>query len=380
MKLLVLYALAGGGHLSAARALKALMERPGLEVELQDATVPLGRAFDFCSCDLYRFSAKYVPRAFGFCYRVTDRRSGGSRLMRTAALPFARRLLPILREKNADVIVCAYPLACELVSVLKEKGLLQAKTIHLLTDYGPHAAWITPSADGYAASCREEADALMRRGVPPQKIAVCGIPVQPKFYDRPDRAALRRALGLSPEKAVLLFMAGSFGVRSVFSVFRAIDRLPEDFEAVVVTGRNEPLLRRFQALEPRHALHAIGFTDRVADYMHAGDLLITKPGGLTVSEALAAGIPLAVFDPIPGQEEDNANFLETRGLAVTLRSSRPEQAERTVAALLDAPEKLDQMRARSASFQGEGFAARFTRLLEQTACPSAPEQPGAPRG
>ena len=100
------------------------MERPGLEVELQDATVPLGRAFDFCSCDLYRFSAKYVPRAFGFCYRMTDRRSGGSRLMRTAALPFARRLLPILREKNADVIVCAYPLACELVSVLKEKGLL----------------------------------------------------------------------------------------------------------------------------------------------------------------------------------------------------------------------------------------------------------------
>ena len=166
MKLLVLYALAGGGHLSAARALKALMEHPGLEVELQDATVPLGRAFDFCSCDLYRFSAKYVPRAFGFCYRMTDRRSGGSRLMRTAALPFARRLLPILREKNADVIVCAYPLACELVSVLKEKGLLQAKTIHLLTDYGPHAAWITPSADGYAASCREEADALMRRGVP----------------------------------------------------------------------------------------------------------------------------------------------------------------------------------------------------------------------
>ena len=129
MKLLVLYALAGGGHLSAARALKALMEKnnPGLEVELQDATVPLGRAFDFCSCDLYRFSAKYVPRAFGFCYRMTDRRSGGSRLMRTAALPFARRLLPILREKNADVIVCAYPLACELVSVLKEKGLLQAE-------------------------------------------------------------------------------------------------------------------------------------------------------------------------------------------------------------------------------------------------------------
>ena len=207
MKLLVLYALAGGGHLSAARALKALMEHPGLEVELQDATVPLGRAFDFCSCDLYRFSAKYVPRAFGFCYRMTDRRSGGSRLMRTAALPFARRLLPILREKNADVIVCAYPLACELVSVLKEKGLLQAKTIHLLTDYGPHAAWITPSADGYAASCREEADALMRRGVPPQKIAVCGIPVQPKFYDRPDRAALRRHL--RPAE-ISYFVAGDF--------------------------------------------------------------------------------------------------------------------------------------------------------------------------
>ena len=151
--------------------------------------------------------------------------------MRTAALPFARRLLPILREKNADVIVCAYPLACELVSVLKEKGLLQAKTIHLLTDYGPHAAWITPSADGYAASCREEADALMRRGVPPQKIAVCGIPRAAEVLRSPGpRRAAPCARPFRPEKAVLLFMAGSFGVRSVFSVFRAIDRLPEDFE------------------------------------------------------------------------------------------------------------------------------------------------------
>ena len=325
MRIVVLYGLAGGGHLSAAQALKARLDGPDCEVIPVDSTRPFGRFIDFFCCDLYRFSAKYIPHAFGLCYRLTDRRAGNSRFMRLAAAPLARRLLPVIEREKPDVVVCAYPFSCQLVAILKNKGLLRAKVVHQLTDYGTHAAWVSQEADEYWASCGEAAKELERRGVPREKILVRGIPVNPRFSERPDRAALRRELGLPADRPVLLFMAGSFGVRSVFRVFRMLDRLEEDFEAVVITGKNEKLFRRFQALaeRSRHPLHPILFTQRVADYMHACDLLVTKPGGLTTSEALAAGIPLALFDPIPGQEEDNARFLVNHERAVLLSPKRP---------------------------------------------------------
>lgn len=320
MRIVVLYALAGGGHLSAAKALKAQLDGPDCEVIPVDSTRPFGRFIDFFCCDLYRFSAKYVPRAFGLCYRLTDRRTGSSRFMRLLAAPLARRLLPVIEREKPDVVVCAYPFSCQLAAILKARGLLRAKVVHMLTDYGAHAAWISGEADEYWASCEEAAQELVRRGVPKEKVVVRGIPVNPRFSERPDRGAVRRELGLPEDRPVVLFMAGSFGVRSVLRVFRMLDALPDDFEAVVITGKNEKLFRRFEALAAasRHRLHPILFTDRVPDYMHACDLLVTKPGGLTSSEALAAGIPMALFDPIPGQEEDNARYLTGRGSAVLL--------------------------------------------------------------
>ena len=346
MKILVLYAMAGGGHLSASKALQAQLAGAGFQVALEDSTKPFGRLVDFCCCDLYKISAKHFPWLFGLCYRLTDSRRGASGFMRFAASLFGNRLLPIIQKHDPDVIVCAYPFVCQIMSRMKAKGLISAKVVHMLTDYGLHAAWISQEADGYLASCADAAADLQRRGVPAGKIHVCGIPVRPEFRQPADRDALRAELGLSPDLPVLLFMAGSFGVKSVFSVFRALDALPDPFEAVVITGKNDKLFAKFQELAGRsaHRLHPILFTSRVADYMHACDLLVTKPGGLTTSEALACNIPLAVFDAIPGQEEDNARFLLERRAAVRLRSSRPKESAGQVAALLRAPEKLAEMR------------------------------------
>ena len=248
MRIVVLYALAGGGHLSAAKALKAQLDGPDCEVIPVDSTRPFGRFIDFFCCDLYRFSAKYVPRAFGLCYRLTDRRAGSSRFMRLLAAPLARRLLPVIEREKPDVVVCAYPFSCQLAAILKARGLLRAKVVHMLTDYGAHAAWISGEADEYWASCEEAAQELVRRGVPKEKIVVRGIPVNPRFSERPDRGAVRRELGL-PRIARLCFLwRAQFGVRSVLRVFRMLDALPDDFEAVVITGKNEKLFRRFEAL------------------------------------------------------------------------------------------------------------------------------------
>ena len=366
MRIVVLYGLAGGGHLSAAKALKTHLEAKGCEVFLEDATKPFGRVIDFFCCDLYQFSAKYIPRAFGLAYRLTDRRRGGSRFMRFFAGPLIRRLLPVIEKHDPDLVVCVYPFSCQLAAALRAKGRLRAKIAHQLTDYGTHAAWVSEEADYYFASCRPAAEELERRGVPKEKICVTGIPVRPLFFETPDRAALRGELGLPRDKPVLLFMAGSFGVRSVLKIYRALDGLAEDFACVVITGKNEKLHRQFEKRigSARHRTQLLLFTDRIPDYMHACDLLITKPGGLTTTEALASGIPLAVFDAIPGQEEDNTRFLLEGGMAVRLRSAKPDACRETVSALLRDPDRLSGMRRREQALALNRYGERFLSHIE----------------
>ena len=153
-------------------------------------------------------------------------------------------------------------------------------------------------------------------GAPKEKIHTFGIPIFEAFYQEEDRASLLRGMNLSPELPTVLIMAGSFGVKNILRVYRDISTLGTAFQVIVITGKNKTLYEAFQKELPNSSkpTHLVEFTTEVQKYMHASDLLITKPGGLTVSEALASGLPMAVFDAIPGQEEDNAQFLQAHGM------------------------------------------------------------------
>ena len=365
MKLLILTAATGGGHLRASRALQSYISEhsPDLEVEVVDTLKSISSVLDKTVCDGYRFLATKTPKVFGQLYRKTNEDSLLTNLMFRFSGVFSQKLIPLLERGKPDVIISTHPFSTEMISHLKRAGIVTAPLICLMTDYGPHRAWIADRVDAYVVANGDMISEMEAMGVSREKIHPFGIPVGNVFFSPADRPALLRRLGLDPEKPVILIMAGSFGVTNILRIYRQIVRLSLDFQVIVITGRNEKLYAEFAAIVPDSPKKTklVYFTDEVESYMHASDLLITKPGGLTVTEALACNIPLAVFDAIPGQEEDNANFLLTHNMAVRLEPG--EDCGETLRSLLEDSRTLDSMRSSCRGFDKSRSAENILALI-----------------
>jgi processive 1,2-diacylglycerol beta-glucosyltransferase len=187
-----------------------------------------------------------------------------------------------------------------------------------VTDFDVHALWVHPGVDHYCVASDEVAFRLADRGVPAEKIHVTGIPVMPQFTAPLERAICARELGLAADKFTVLMMAGGAGVGGLDELAARLLQLPHDLQLVALAGRNAELLERLQALAARHPgkLFPLGFTTTVERVMTAADLVVTKPGGLSVSECLAQRKPMLLVSPIPGQEERNADYLLEAGAAI----------------------------------------------------------------
>ena len=361
MKILILSAATGGGHLRASRALQTyiLENTQGNEVVIADALKEVNAILDKTCCDGYHFMATKAPRIFGRLYRAMNTDTPLYSLVSRFNGAVGVRLLPLLAEEKPDVIISTHPFATEMVSHLKGKGRVSAPLICLMTDYGPHRAWIAPNVDAYVVSNEGMAAQMVIWGVPKEKIHPFGIPVEDVFFSKADKYALLQEFGLLPNLPTVLFMAGSFGVTNILSIYKDLVRSSFPFQIIIITGRNKRLYRTFKKIIPRSpkATKLVFFTDRVADYMHACDLRITKPGGLTTSEALACNIPLAVFDAIPGQEEDNANFLISHNMAIPLDSRKNCASE------IEDSKRLEAMRDSCGSFDKSSSSRDIFSLL-----------------
>lgn len=163
---------------------------------------------------------------------------------------------------------------------------------------------------------------LLARGVPEQRIAVSGIPVLPAFIPSDEPAAtLRERLDLPNDRFITLIMGGGLGIAPLERILWALEAIALPLAAVVVAGRNRRAQRRLASVAERanYPVRALRFVDNIYDYMHAADVLVTKPGGLTTAEALVAQVPLVLCKPLPGQEERNAGVLADAGAAVQTR-------------------------------------------------------------
>lgn len=352
MKILILSAATGGGHLRASRALCSYIRQndPECEVEVVDAMKSIGSLVDKTICDGYHTLATKAPKLFGKLYRATNKKSPLFDLMNRFSSTFSRLLLPTIEECAPDAVISTHPFASEMVSHLKEIGCLDVPLITIMTDYGPHRAWFGNHVDAYVVSNADMIPEMEAMGVDRGKIYPFGIPVEDVFFTKADKPALRKKFGLDPDMPTILIMAGSFGVTNILNIYRQITQTDIPFQAVVITGKNEKLYTAFAdevETSPKKT-KLVFFTNEVENYMHASDLLITKPGGLTVSEALACNIPLAVFDAIPGQEEDNADFLLTYNMAVKLEHDTDCGA--IIRSLLEDSRRLEKMRSNCAEF------------------------------
>ena len=284
-------------------------------------------------------------------------------------------LYPTVEQYGPDVIVTTHPFAGQMVSHLKGKEKIFQPIVSIMTDYAPHRAYLARYIDAYVVPSPECKQALMQLDVPEERIFPFGIPISQTFFQPRDPLALRKQFSLNPSLPVILILAGSFGVTNIMEIFHDLDRSSADFQLIIITGKNHKLFDLFQKMQGQteKKFELVYFTNQVEAYMHASDLLITKPGGLTISEALACNLPMVVFDSIPGQEEDNAAFLVNRGMALRMRKG--DSPSQLVESLLGQPEKLAAMKQACQQFDTSACCSKIAdlmhRLLTQPPVPIA---------
>ncbi|TDL93374.1 diglucosyl diacylglycerol synthase [Macrococcus brunensis] len=222
------------------------------------------------------------------------------------------RLINILSNEKPDLILLTFP--TPVVSLLTQQLKLKIPIATVITDYNMHKNWITPGSQKYYVAAEHTKEQLTSIGIDAEDIQVTGIPIHPKFEVRRDRAAWLKSQGLDPNKKTLLMVAGAFGVVEGFSAMLS-DLNKHDIQFVVVCGSSKKLQRELSVFDAEPNMKILGYTNDMDEWMNACDLMLTKPGGITISESLSQAIPLVFFNPAPGQEGENAVYFSRMGYA-----------------------------------------------------------------
>lgn len=320
MKVLIFSASTGGGHKRAATALKEYIESDNPEniVKIVDGLELAGKLYNNFICGGYTILAKKMPKFYGNIYRNSDRESALNNLCNSVNKFKSRHLIGAIEMFKPDVIISCHAFTATMLGDLKKKGKIRVPVIALITDFDSHYTYIADGIDHYIVSSRKMVDDFQTRyNISTRKVHAFGIPVFQKFTAQPDKEQLKNKLRLKPDVKTALFMAGSFGVNEVLSVYKDIADTAKNTQFIVITGNNPHLYNKFRTRINKNT-HLLMYVDNVEDYMHCSDLIITKPGGLTVSESLACSLPMAIYSAYPGQEADNAKFLNDIGVAIML--------------------------------------------------------------
>jgi processive 1,2-diacylglycerol beta-glucosyltransferase len=374
-RVLLLSASSGAGHVRAAQALeKAFSARGDCVVEHIDALQHVSKIFQRLYDKTYISMVRRAPELMGVIYERTDQPWHHPRrrlvLDRLNTAPMIR----LLKRIQPDLCVATHFLPAEIIAWLIAKRKLRARNAIVVTDYDVHAMWLVRTVDRYYLAIAEATEYLAGIGVPREKLKVTGIPIDPLFASPLDRAAARKHLGLDAEATVILVAAGGYGIGPVEQLVKDLLALQKPWQIAAIAGKSEKTRKRLEELARSagnlptggRRLCPVGFTTEMDQYMAAADLMVGKAGGLTTSEALARALPMALVEPIPGQEERNADHLLEAGAAI--RCNNLPAAAWKIAALLNDPARLARMKEAARGLGRPGAAAAIAedaiRLLD----------------
>jgi processive 1,2-diacylglycerol beta-glucosyltransferase len=348
-RLLLLSVSAGAGHSRAAEALRAEAQAsfPKVEAKHIDLMTLMPQSFRALYANYYIKIVEHHPSVWAYLYHATDRMPRDALFAKTRRAIErlnTRKLHDLLREFAPDHIICTHFLPAELLAHDIRRGRVVPPVWVQVTDFDLHRMWVQSGMRGYFAASDEIAFRMAARGIPSDSVHVTGIPIMPMFSRRFDRDECARELGITPDKTTLLLMTGGAGLTGGDLMVERLLTLPDDFQIVALAGRNQQLLGRYRSLAAAHPgrLFALGYTSTIERVMACADLAVTKPGGLTVSECLAVGLPMVLISPIPGQEERNADYLMEHGIAV--KAPDMVALEFKIGQLVKEPERLKHMR------------------------------------
>ena len=390
-RILILSASTGGGHMRASSALKSYItdNYENAVVDIVDTLAYINPILNKTVTEGYVQMVRKTPNLFGAVYNSSNKETPLNSFVVSFNNFFSKKLLPLIEEFKPNIIITTHPFSTEMISNLKEQKLIDIPLVCILTDYAPHRTWINKHVNEYIVANEDMIDLMVEMGAKRESIHPFGIPIDPSFYTKHDKDLILRELGLNPKIPTILVMAGSFGVSDIMKIYKNIVNIDLDFQLIIITGRNQKLYDAFDKIisdqneeeqqnkylrEIKKIKDAIikpiknkptkllFFTNEVEKYMHASDLIITKPGGLTVSEALGCNLPMAIFNAIPGQEEENADFLINNDMAVKI-SKGPECAN-IIEELLSDSSKLGHMKTCCENFDKSKSSENILKLIE----------------
>lgn len=360
MKALILSCNTGQGHNSAGNALVAEFNARGIECDMTD-TLAFGS--EFASDMVSKIHSKCVlnaPGLFAAGYKVAEKIDDKA-LKRSpcyvANATYSNELYKYITEKGYDTIIMPHVFPSEALTRIKRKHSPALRTYFIGTDYAYPPFLKDTDVDRYFIAHPDLADEFVQNGISREKLVPLGIPVSQKFLVKSDKKEARRALGLPEEGNILLVMTGSMGFGDNMAFISSLLKsIPQDTSVVVMGGNNEKMkteLRREFFSDSR--LCVLDFTDKVSLYMDASDILFTKPGGLSTTEAAVKGIPFIHSSPVPGWEESNVRFFKSRGMS--LAGESPDELVTAALYLLGNPWKREKI-TEAQNSQINKYAAR----------------------
>lgn len=347
-KVLIVSLKAGAGHLKAAEALEtAFVADGGFEVKNIDLLDYSSALIGFLYGKMYLDMVKAFPDLYSYNYK----RYESAKNFIKPRLFFDKfnfsDFFKIVEEFKPDLIIATHFIPAAVLANYKEKLHKNYKIFTTLTDYEFHPLWLIDGVDLFFVATEEVKAGLIFYGIVPEKIVISGLPVHPKFFAPKNKETLRQKYSLEFNTPVILISAGSFGLTPLGEVIDELEKIKNNFQLIAVCGHNEKLkaeLEKTRANRPR-LKKVFGFVNFMDELMATADILITKPGGITVSEALTYGLPMILIEPIPGQEEANADYLLELGTAQKARNL-PSLIYK-IKKLLDQPSELALMAERT---------------------------------
>ena len=403
MRVIILSASTGGGHMSAAKSIKEYLNSNGAYADVIDAIEYISPFLNKTVTEIYEYLATKQPAIWKMMYKSSNNEAVNRLVFGTNKL-ISKKLLPLIDSYEPDLIITTHPFATEMISKLKSDDKINIPLMCVMTDYAPHRTWISYGVDAYVVANEDMITTMIQMGAPLYKIYPFGIPVDDAFFEKRNKKETMRELGLDSSIPTILIMAGSGGFANVGEIYRKLQSIEMDFQIIIITGKNQKLYKNMENLaqgkeigrrikifskisdkmpQLRHLkfikkfktrnkdekikhskkTKVVYFTREVDKYMRVSDLIITKPGGLTVSEALACNLPMALFDAIPGQEEENADFLVSNNMAVKLDPDK--NVTETIKNLLSSPEKLYSMKYSCENFDKSNSLKNIFGLIQK---------------
>ena len=361
MKILILSCNTGGGHNSAAAAVKEYFGFKGVFCEVQDALAFDSKLKSEIISKSNMLLYKKTPKLFGASYHYLEdhpSKSGHESLIYTVMKRGTEKLHEYLSENHYDAVICTHVFAGMMMTELKKRYEVSIRSYFVATDYASYPGIEEVKVDAYFIAHRHLISDYVRYGVEEDKLIPTGIPIKRAFYKALPKEKARAFLGLPQEKKIILLMGGSLGCGPIYKFGkRILKNMPEDTKLVVICGSNEKLVKKFEKLSSDEDLRVVGFTDKMNIYMDACDAVITKPGGLSSTESAAKSLPMVLMGDAIGCETRNLDFFLNNGLAVSAQTL--EGLANEAIGLLSDDEKMEKIKA----LLGESFCGYSAGMI-----------------